>query len=238
MSPKRNNMQMSATSAGGTQQQRRKSRSRNEDESDSEDDYSVEHENTSHRGNNSKGDGCDLNNDPINKEIIPDLRSISTLASSSVRTRIPEEKMNQEEKWARMETIYSNTDYGEDEDEFEVAKVKKMVRDNIFCLTKFCKGEGNPKAPVRPKPGKPKRVVLMKIGRTHELADVTQKRGYEYEVMKLCGLEEGKRTLDERCKWWKTYNYYVKYEIGQQRGHIQYMLRLTLTQGKLMKRRI
>ena len=143
-------------------------------ENDSEDDYSLTNED-SHRANNSKRDD-EFNMNPIDKEIVPDIRSISTLASS-IRTPIPEKNMNQEEKRARMETIYASVDYGEDECEFEVAKVKKMVRDNIFCLTKFCKGEGNPKVPVRPKPGKPKKVVLMKVGRTHELADVTQKKG-------------------------------------------------------------
>ena len=228
MTKKRNLMHVSASSRSTLQCN--KQRLSDGNENDSEDDYSLTNED-SHRGNNSKRDD-EFNMNPIDKEIVPDIRSISTLASS-IRT-IPEKNMSQEDKMARMETIYSSTEYGEDECEFEVAKVKKMVRDNIFCLTKFCKGEGNPKVPVRPKPGKPKKVVLMKVGKTHELADVTQKKGYEYIVMKLCGLEEGKRTLDERCKWWKTYNYYVKYEIGQQRGHIQYMLRLTLTQGKMM----
>ena len=94
-------------------------------ENDSEDDYSLTNED-SHRGNNSKRDD-EFNMNPIDKEIVPDIRSISTLASS-IRT-IPEKNMNQEEKMARMETIYS---YSEDEDEFEVAKVKKWLEITFF----------------------------------------------------------------------------------------------------------
>ena len=151
-------------------------------------------------------------------------------------TYIREIDMTTEQKKRKLEQIYATKkkDAYLEEDEFEIQKVRKQVRENIFPKVKFCKGEGNTQKIIQSnnKRNGRKFKKMDELGKSHENADLTCKTGFEYKLLDLCGMEEGKKSLTQRANWWKLYAYYVKTEIRQQRGNIQYMIRKTLTEGK------
>ena len=151
-------------------------------------------------------------------------------------TYIREIDMTIDQKKRKLELIYSTKkkDAYLEENEFEIQKVRKQVRDNIFPKVKFCKGEGNTQKTIHSKNRRNGRKFkkMDELGKSHENADLTCKTGFEYKLLDLCGMGEGKKTLTQRANWWKLYAYYVKTEIRQQRGNIQYMIRKTLTEGK------
>ena len=152
-------------------------------------------------------------------------------------SQLQEIDMSAEEKKRKLEKLYaiSNINDQLDEDEYEVANIRKVVRNDIFPMVKFCKGEGNTQRTVQPGPSRNgKRLKkLLEVGKTHEFADLTKKSGFEYQVLKLCGMDEGKKTLTQRANWWKKYSHYVKMEIRQQRGNIQYWIRKNMTEGEI-----
>ena len=151
-------------------------------------------------------------------------------------TYIREIDMTIDQKKRKLELIYSTKKKNAylEENEFEIQKVRKQVRDNIFPKVKFCKGEGNTQKIIHSKNRRNGRKFkkMDELGKSHENADLTCKTGFEYKLLDLCGMGEGKKTLTQRANWWKLYAYYVKTEIRQQRGNIQYMIRKTLTEGK------
>ena len=59
-------------------------------------------------------------------------------------------------------------------------------------------------------------------GKIHEKADLTERIGYEYYVMKLLGNDENKRSLTDIALWWKNYNIHVIEEIRQLRGGVSF----------------
>ena len=151
-------------------------------------------------------------------------------------TQLQEIDMSAEEKKRKLEKLYaiSNINDQLEEDEYEVANIRKVVRNDIFPMVKFCKGEGNTQRTVQPGPSRNgKRLKkLLEVGKTHEFADLTKKSGFEYQVLKLCGMDESQKTLTQRANWWKKYSPYVKMEIRQQRGNIQYWIRKNMNDGE------
>jgi len=149
---------------------------------------------------------------------------------------IVENNMTVAEKKKKLLKVYLTTDYDNivEENEFEVMKINKVIRNNIFGKIKFCRGEGNSTSVV--KKGRSIRshqmIKKLVLGKSHEFADLTKNSGFEVEVLKLCGLAADRTTLTQRGQWWKTYNYHVKREVRQQRGQVQYLLRKSMTQGK------
>ena len=151
-------------------------------------------------------------------------------------SQLQEIDMSAEEKKRKLEKLYaiSNINDQLEEDEYEVANIRKVVRNDIFPMVKFCKGEGNTQRTVQPGPSRNgKRLKkLLEVGKTHEFADLTKKSGFEYQVLKLCGMDESQKTLTQRANWWKKYSPYVKMEIRQQRGNIQYWIRKNMNDGE------
>jgi hypothetical protein len=149
---------------------------------------------------------------------------------------IVENNMTAAEKRKKLMNVYLTTDYENivEENEFEIMKINKVIRNNIFGKIKFCRGEGNSSTVVKKGRNIRSQQMIKKlvIGRSHEFADLTKNSGFEVEVLKLCGLGADRTTITQRGQWWKTYNYHVKREIRQQRGQVQYLLRKSMTEGK------
>ena len=169
-------------------------------------------------------------NDNVNRgedDFIRELLSQSTGGSNEDFRRQEENNLTLIEKKRKIDDIYSNGSW-KDEDEYEVMKIKKIVRTHIFKYNKFCKGEGmaglNSK---RYKAG----LWKAQLGQTHERADLTKVRGYVFEVMNLCGMGDDKKSLSTRTLWWKTYNEYILYEVRQLRGRMNYNIRKSCTEG-------
>ena len=74
-----------------------------------------------------------------------------------------------------MEEIYSNGRF-QDEDEYEVLKVRKVVRQHIFKHLKFCKGEGTKSANNFEEKTKNDKA----FGTSHKKTDLRKTKGYEY----------------------------------------------------------
>jgi len=164
-------------------------------------------------------------------------RGTDPITAITEDSQLQEIDMSAEEKKRKLEKLYaiSNANDKIEEDEYEIANIRKVVRNDIFPMVKFCKGEGNTQRIVQPGPSRNgKRLKkLLEVGKTHEFADLTKKSGFEYQVLKLCGMDEGKKTLTQRANWWKKYSHYVKMEIRQQRGNIQYWIRKNMTEGEI-----
>ena len=163
-------------------------------------------------------------------------RGTEPITAITEDSQLQEIDMSAEEKKRKLEKLYaiSNINDQLEEDEYEVANIRKVVRNDIFPMVKFCKGEGNTQRTVQPGPSRNgKRLKkLLEVGKTHEFADLTKKSGFEYQVLKLCGMDESQKTLTQRANWWKKYSPYVKMEIRQQRGNIQYWIRKNMTDGE------
>ena len=82
-------------------------------------------------------------------------------------TFIEENGLSEEEKRNRIDSVYSNGRWME-EDDYEVIRVRKIVRSHIFSKVKFCKGEGikgrSTTLIKRPK--------IIKFGVLHKMADL------------------------------------------------------------------
>ena len=160
--------------------------------------------------------------------------TMPTLANSSLTndTFIDESGLNNDQKKRKMEDIYSSGRWKE-VDEYEVMKVRKVIRNHIFKHVKFCKGEG---LKVSSNQMEKKSAKLLLFGKSHEKADLTKRHGYEYNIMKLSGYDEDNRSITDRTLWWKTYNDHVIEEIQQIRGRMSAGIKASCTQGKLIKR--
>ena len=117
-----------------------------------------------------------------------------------------------------------------DEDEYEIKKIRQVIRNHIFKHVKFVKGEGS--IPTKKKDNKSRRLKNLMFGKCHERPDLTRLFGYEYEILKLVGLGEEDTSLVRRALWWKTYNIYVHQEIRQLRGRMNAGIKTSISQGK------
>jgi len=149
---------------------------------------------------------------------------------------ILEANMSVSQKRKKLESVYLTTDYASvvNEDEYEIMKINRVIRNNIFPKIKFCRGEGNAGTVVKKRRGIRHQRLVKKValGKSHEMADLVKTSGFEVEVLKLCGMGADRKSITQRGNWWKTYNYHVKREIRTQRGQAQYTLRKTMNEGK------
>ena len=132
----------------------------------------------------------------------------STITDGTVNSRDTDEQLTTEQKKRKFEQIYSSCRWQE-EDQYEVQKVKQIVRNNIFKHVKFVKGEGykNITSDAERKNGKGN---MKEYGKCHKWADLTKLTGYKYNVMKLAGITEMNSSITDRALYWKTYNAYVR----------------------------
>ena len=167
---------------------------------------------------------------------IEDLRENTENGSSIVsnitdeQISIADESLSIIEKKRRLEDVY-NSGQWKDEDEYEIAKIRQVIRNHIFKQVKFVKGEG---AKQNTKSGKKlKKVKVLELGKCHEKPDLSKQNGYECEIMRLVGMHENNSTITTRALWWKTYNSYVHHEIRQLRGRMNAGMKTSIRQGKL-----
>lgn len=154
----------------------------------------------------------------------------STITDNTNGSRSTEHNLTTEEKKRKLDEVYSSRRWQE-EDKYEVQKVKQIVRNNIFKHVKFVKGEGvqNVNSNVE---RQNRKCTIKEYGKCHEKADLTKQSGYEYNVMKLAGINEKNCSLTERALYWKTYNTYVRDEIRQMRGRMSASIKHSINQGE------
>ena len=154
----------------------------------------------------------------------------STITNGTQDSTHMDKQLTVEEKKRKFEQVYSGRRWQE-EDKYEVQKVKQIVRNNIFKHVKFVKGEGtkNRNNDVGRKSGKGN---TKEFGKCHEWADLTKVTGYEYNVMKLAGVTEMNCSITDRALYWKTYNEYVREEIRQMRGRMSGSVKQSVNQGE------
>ena len=133
-----------------------------------------------------------------------------------------------EEKKRKSETVYLSGQW-KDEDEYEITKIRQVVRNHIFKHLKFVKGEGT--IPSFKKDRKTKKRDQLLYGMCHERPDLTKQGGYELKILRLMGLSELNTSIAAQALWWKTYNSYVHQEIRQMRGRINASMKLAISQG-------
>ena len=155
----------------------------------------------------------------------------STESRSSVVTTesvLEDNALSTDEKKRKLQVLYYGSKYKE-EDKYEIQKVRKIVRDNVFQQVKFCRGEGASKQ------GKSSNNVAMKraFGKSHDAPDLTLRNGYAYEILILSGNGEDKKSLTERALWWKTYNTYVLHEVRQLRSSMNFNVKKSCIEGKM-----
>ena len=161
--------------------------------------------------------------------VVHALTDATTICQSTVTndTFCEESFLDDEQKKRKVEDVYSDGRFA-NEDEYEIMKVRKVIRTHIFKHVKFCKGEGNS---FRPNPFEKKKAKIKLYGKSHEKADLSKRIGYEYHVMKLVGYDENKRSLTDRALWWKTYNIHVIEEIRQLRGRVSTGMKKNIIKG-------
>ena len=138
-----------------------------------------------------------------------------------------------EQKKRKIEDIYCSAQWQE-EDEYEVAKIRQIVRNHIFKHVKFVKGEGvKSKAQQNRKKAKRKQIDL--FGKSHERPDLTIRNGYAYNIMRFVGLDKERTSITRRALWWKTYNVHVHQEIRQLRGRMNAAMKNCISKGKKRK---
>jgi len=154
----------------------------------------------------------------------------STITDNTINSRDTDEQLTTEQKKRKFEQVYASRRWQE-EDKYEVQKVKQIVRNNIFKHVKFVKGEGykNITNEVERKNGKGS---IKEYGKCHEWADLTKLTGYECNVMKLAGVTEMNSSITDRALYWKTYNEYVRDEIRQMRGRMSGSVKQSVNQGE------
>ena len=126
-----------------------------------------------------------------------------TMTGASIITNdtfMEENGLSDKEKRKRIDSVYSNGRWME-EDDYEVIRVRKIVRSHIFSKVKFCKGEGKTSVNNFDK----KTAKIIKFGISHEKTDLRKKTGYAYAVMKMVGYDELNKSITERALWWKSY---------------------------------
>ena len=134
-----------------------------------------------------------------------------------------------EEKKRKAETVYLSGQW-KDEDEYEITKIRQVVRNHIFKHLKFVKGEGT--VPCAKKDRKSKKKNELLFGMCHERPDLTKQTGYECKILRLVGMNETITSIETQALWWKTYNSYVHQEIRQLRGRMNNSMKMSITQGE------
>ena len=132
-------------------------------------------------------------------------------------------------KKRKAEEIYLSGQW-KDEDEYEIIKLRQVVRNHIFKHLKFVKGEGTIPCAKRDRKSKKKHQLL--FGMCHERPDLTKQTGYECKILRLVGMNETATSITAQALWWKTYNSYVHQEIRQLRGRMNNAMKMAITQGK------
>ena len=122
--------------------------------------------------------------------------------------------LDDEQKKRKVEDVYSDGRFA-NEDEYEIMKVRKVIRTHIFKHVKFCKGEGNTS---RWNPFEKQNTKIWLYGKSHEKADLSKRTGYEHNIMKLVGHDENNQSLTDRALWWKTYNIHVIKKLDSLEG--------------------
>ncbi len=172
----------------------------------------------------------DLNIGEENNTVMSSLTSTSQSSIlSEGRLHHSDEDLTLEQKKRKIEDLYNHGSWLPC-DKYETQKIQNVVRKLIFKKIKFCKGEGVSMSGMK---GNRTKSHDNTLGKTHERADLTEKKGYVFEVMRECGMDEESKSLSERTLWWKTYNELVIYEIRQKRGKINYKIRESCVEGKL-----
>ena len=154
----------------------------------------------------------------------------SSITDDTSGSRRADQNLTVEGKKRKFDELYSSRRWQE-EDKYEVQKVKQIVRNNIFKHLKFVKGEGvkigNSKIE-----GQNRKCIIKEYGKCHEKADLTKLSGYAYNVMKLAGVTEKNCSITERALYWKTYNCYVREEVRQMRGRMSASIKHAVSQGE------
>ena len=132
------------------------------------------------------------------------------------------------EKKRKIEDVYASEQWKE-EDEYEVTRLRLVIRNHIFKHVKFIKGEGAKKTDKGTKKNNSKNLVF---GKCHERPDLTKTSGYEYAIMDLVGLNDDKATLVKRALYWKTYNNYIHKEIRELRGRVNAAIKRCILEGE------
>ena len=165
-----------------------------------------------------------------------DNSEVSTLELTSERSsatqddvrRLQDNNLSDELKKRKIEHIYNNGSWIS-QDEYEISKIRKVVRRYVFKYTKFCIGEGqSSKKDLTPK----QKAKNKMLGNTHEMADLTIKNNYISECMKECGMGECEKSLTVRTVWWKTYSNIVLHETRLLRGRMNYNMRKLIFDGE------
>ena len=134
------------------------------------------------------------------------------------------------DKKRKIENIYTSGQW-KDEDEYEITKIRQVIRNHIFKHVKFVKGEGS--IPGAKKDMRSKRCKELVYGRCHERPDLTKSTGYECEILRLVGYTNENSSITTRALWWKTYNTYIHHEIRQLRGRMNACMKASITDGKM-----
>ena len=134
-----------------------------------------------------------------------------------------------EEKKRKIDSIFLSQQWTE-EDEYEITKLRQVIRNHIFKHVKFVKGEGAVLA--QRKDNKSRQLKNLMYGKCHERPDLTKLSGYECQILKMVGLSTESTSLSRRALWWKTYNIYVHQEIRQLRGRMNAAIKASITEGK------
>ena len=132
------------------------------------------------------------------------------------------------EKRRKVDQIYLSGQW-KDEDEYEITKLRQVIRNHIFKHLNFFKGEGT--KPCSKKDHKSRKKDQLLFGMCHERPDLTKEGGYELKILRLMGMSEIDTPITTQALWWKTYNSYVHQEIRQLRGRINAAMKHTISQG-------
>ena len=132
-------------------------------------------------------------------------------------------------KKRKIDAVYLSQQW-EEEDKYEITKVRQVICNHIFKHVKFVKSKGA--TPTHKRDIKTKRLKNLVYGKCHERPDLTRLSGYECEILKLVGLGNKDTSVIRRALWWKTYNNYVHHEIRQLRGRMNTAIKSSISEGK------
>ena len=161
-------------------------------------------------------------------------RAVQETENSVVSGITNEESTNSEnglsldDKKRKIDAIFLSQQWN-DEDEYEITKIRQVIRNHIFKHVKFVKGEGS--VPTHKKDTKSRQLKNLMFGKCHERPDLTRQSGYECQILKMVGLDEHDTSLVRRALWWKTYNSYIHQEIRQLRGRMNAGIKTSIAEG-------
>ena len=158
----------------------------------------------------------------------PDNESSVVNGITSVDSINTDNELSLKEKKRKIDGIYLSAQWN-DEDEYEVTKLRQVIRNHIFKHVKFVKGEGA--VPTQKKDNKSRQLKKLLFGKCHERPDLTRQSGYECQILRIVGMSYEDTSITRRALWWKTYNTYVHQEIRQLRGRMNAGIKLSIMQG-------